>query len=163
MNWKWLHGQTKTKEPYPYPCEAATPGRCVTHPRRHDARRSRVLTGATSPPATVVVAKPRRPTTSTPAISAGCRPLPRRRRRVATLGAPDPPPPPRSGASSASRWSHTPPLPAGAGRARRGAERTRDGRGVLLFLLAEHPCGSILADSYCWRENYVVPVFLLHM
>jgi len=89
MNWKWLHGQTKTKEPYPYPCEAATPGRCVTrvtHPRRHDARRSRVLAGATSPPATVVVAKPRRPTTSTPAISAGCRPLPRRRRRVATLG-----------------------------------------------------------------------------
>ena len=68
MNWRWLHGQTKTKEPYPYPCEAATPGRCVTrvtHPRRHDARRSRVLAGATSPPATVVVAKPRRPAAAT--------------------------------------------------------------------------------------------------
>ena len=147
MNWEWLHSQGKPKEPYP--CDPAPDGASPTL-GRHDARGSRVLASATSPPATVVVAKPRRPTTSTLAISAGCRPLPRRRRRVATLGAPDPPPPPRSGASSASRWSHTPPLPAGAGRARRGAERTRDGRGVLLFLLAEPPCGSILADSYCW-------------
>ena len=45
MNWEWLHGQTKTKEPYP--CER--------------------LRGWSS-------------------SSAGCRPLPRRRRRVATLG-----------------------------------------------------------------------------
>ena len=62
MNWEWLHGQGKPKEPYP--CNPAPNGVLPTL-GRHDVRRSRVLAGATSPPATVVVAKPRRPAAAT--------------------------------------------------------------------------------------------------